>query len=169
MRSVLARTSCLAALLTASPAMAADYVLGVGPGTTSTDFGASATQSGTLDDRYFFTIPAGSTNGFVGSIALTDLLDVDLDDVSIDDDIAFTQIASDGIELWTLDATAIAAGTHFIHIVGSWGDTGGSYAGTLNFAPNAVPEPATWGLMILGFGALGGALRRRSTKVGYTA
>lgn len=25
----------------------------------------------------------------------------------------------------------------------------------------AVPEPATWGLMILGFGAVGGALRRR--------
>jgi hypothetical protein len=36
-----------------------------------------------------------------------------------------------------------------------------------DFAPNnamlaaAVPEPATWALMILGFGAAGGALRRR--------
>jgi hypothetical protein len=26
----------------------------------------------------------------------------------------------------------------------------------------AVPEPATWGMMITGFGALGGVLRRRS-------
>lgn len=25
----------------------------------------------------------------------------------------------------------------------------------------AVPEPATWGIMILGFGAIGGAMRRR--------
>jgi hypothetical protein len=24
-----------------------------------------------------------------------------------------------------------------------------------------VPEPATWGMVILGFGAVGGALRRR--------
>ncbi|KQT32140.1 coagulation factor 5/8 type domain-containing protein [Sphingomonas sp. Leaf412] len=27
-----------------------------------------------------------------------------------------------------------------------------------------VPEPATWGLMILGFGAIGGAMRRRATR-----
>ncbi|WEK44717.1 MAG: choice-of-anchor C family protein [Candidatus Sphingomonas colombiensis] len=31
----------------------------------------------------------------------------------------------------------------------------------LTFA--GVPEPATWGLMILGFGAVGGAMRRRNT------
>ena len=29
----------------------------------------------------------------------------------------------------------------------------------------AVPEPATWGMMILGFGVVGAAMRRRSTKV----
>lgn len=29
---------------------------------------------------------------------------------------------------------------------------------------SAVPEPATWGLMILGFGAIGGAMRRRNHK-----
>ena len=29
----------------------------------------------------------------------------------------------------------------------------------------AVPEPATWALFILGFGAVGGALRRRSNRV----
>jgi hypothetical protein len=30
-----------------------------------------------------------------------------------------------------------------------------------------VPEPATWAMMILGMGAVGGALRRRSTKVTF--
>lgn len=29
---------------------------------------------------------------------------------------------------------------------------------------SAVPEPATWGLMILGFGAVGASLRRRSSR-----
>jgi hypothetical protein len=32
---------------------------------------------------------------------------------------------------------------------------------TLTISETAVPEPATWGLMILGFGAVGAALRRR--------
>jgi hypothetical protein len=31
----------------------------------------------------------------------------------------------------------------------------------LRIAGTAVPEPTTWGLMILGFGAIGGGLRRR--------
>lgn len=37
-------------------------------------------------------------------------------------------------------------------------------------AASAVPEPATWGMMILGFGMIGGVMRRRAkvtTKVSY--
>jgi hypothetical protein len=39
----------------------------------------------------------------------------------------------------------------------------GSFGG--NVTINAVPEPATWALFILGFGALGFAMRRRSSNV----
>jgi hypothetical protein len=35
----------------------------------------------------------------------------------------------------------------------------------LVLASGAVPEPATWAFMILGFGAIGGALRRRKANV----
>lgn len=31
---------------------------------------------------------------------------------------------------------------------------------------NAVPEPATWALLIAGFGAVGGSMRRRSQTAG---
>jgi hypothetical protein len=31
----------------------------------------------------------------------------------------------------------------------------------------AVPEPATWAMMIMGFGLVGGVMRRRSTKVAF--
>ncbi len=38
----------------------------------------------------------------------------------------------------------------------------GNYAGNLAFAvQNSVPEPATWAMMILGFGGIGAVLRRR--------
>ncbi len=33
--------------------------------------------------------------------------------------------------------------------------------------PGAVPEPATWALLILGFGAIGSAMRRRRLAVSY--
>ncbi len=32
-----------------------------------------------------------------------------------------------------------------------------------------VPEPATWAMMIIGFGLVGGAMRRRATRVSYAA
>ena len=40
-----------------------------------------------------------------------------------------------------------------------------SYSGTLSFGTAAVPEPATWALMLLGFGALGVSMRRRRQGV----
>ena len=46
----------------------------------------------------------------------------------------------------------------------------GSVAQRPNFAPigPSVPEPATWGMMILGFGVAGAAMRRRTTtKVSF--
>jgi hypothetical protein len=33
--------------------------------------------------------------------------------------------------------------------------------------PNAVPEPATWGLMIAGFAMVGTAMRRRKTRIAF--
>jgi hypothetical protein len=39
--------------------------------------------------------------------------------------------------------------------------------GGFGYSPQAVPEPATWAMMILGMGAVGGAMRRR-TRTGVT-
>ena len=47
----------------------------------------------------------------------------------------------------------------------TFGAGNGTFNGTANLT--AVPEPATWGMMIMGFGLLGGVMRRRSTKVAF--
>jgi hypothetical protein len=54
----------------------------------------------------------------------------------------------------------VAAGTYDLHLAGFTGNKAATYAGTIDFAP--VPEPATWAMMIAGFGLAGVALRRRS-------
>jgi hypothetical protein len=66
-------------------------------------------------------------------------------------------------EAWDLSGLHLAAGSYVIHITGDRGDAS-SFDGNLNFAQsNAVPEPATWAMMLLGFGAIGWQLRRRRT------
>jgi hypothetical protein len=45
--------------------------------------------------------------------------------------------------------------------------TAGEVAGLLPPGAGAVPEPASWALMIAGFGLVGGAMRRRATKVSF--
>ena len=43
-------------------------------------------------------------------------------------------------------------------------DYAGQFAYTASTVAGVVPEPAIWGLMMLGFGAMGGAMRTRTRK-----
>lgn len=71
-----------------------------------------------------------------------------------------------------------SAGNALGTVTGPWSETvryrlnftggnGSNFNGTANLT--AVPEPATWGLMLLGFGAMGGMLRtrRQTPRVRY--
>lgn len=58
----------------------------------------------------------------------------------------------------------VSAGTYSVIVLGD--GAAGTPAGlAVRLDTLAVPEPATWGLMILGFGAVGAAMRRRKTSV----
>lgn len=54
-----------------------------------------------------------------------------------------------------------------VHPAGNYANdsTGINFVLSTNAGPTAVPEPATWGLMITGFGLAGSALRRRYRAV----
>jgi len=64
-------------------------------------------------------------------------------------------------EQFDLSGLFLTAGSYTIHITGTRGSAS-SFDGNLNFAAGTqLPEPATWALMLLGFGAVGWQLRRR--------
>src|ERR1041385_3537863 len=73
--------------------------------------------------------------------------------------------ASGPNEFWGLDTTFIPMGTDKLTIMGDNNDTG-DLGGTVTINPAAVPEPATWALMLLGLGAVGWQLRRRKNALG---
>ncbi|NUS99710.1 MAG: PEP-CTERM sorting domain-containing protein [Sphingomonas sp.] len=65
-------------------------------------------------------------------------------------------------ERWLSPETGLIAGTYTLTINGTTGPDG-VMGGHIDIA--AVPEPATWAMMFLGFGAVGYALRRRRRPV----
>ncbi len=63
-------------------------------------------------------------------------------------------------EFWNLDDTFLASG-HTRSSSTAITATRVRFAGTITITDHGVPEPATWAMMVLGFGAVGFALRRK--------
>jgi hypothetical protein len=67
-------------------------------------------------------------------------------------------------EFWNLDDQFLAAGQYTLVLNGNNSDTG-ALAGTITITDHGVPEPATWAMMLVGFGAIGWQLRRRRSSL----
>jgi hypothetical protein len=114
-----------------------------------------------LDGIYGFTLTTTATTRSGAIVAATD---VDFTAAWISDGMGgtwnlFPDVDNTDInEDWGLANIFLPAGTYTFHIQGTRG-TNSSYQGGVAFA--AVPEPATWAMMLMGFGAIGFAMRRR--------
>lgn len=146
-------------------------------GPVSATYGRSGLGVGTFTDNFIFTIGADG----IGSGSITSILaglpggatDLDFLDVKFDNGTqVFDILTSNGgsTESGGLANVPIFAGVQNTLSVTYESRGAGSYGGSLAFEASAVPEPATWGMMLLGFGAMGLVLRRRrqgQTKVSY--
>jgi hypothetical protein len=145
---------------------AADMNIKTGPnGTITANFGNSGIASGLFTDTFSFTIGADGTGSgtvstgadlFLG-INDTDLLSVFVNGVQVQ---GLTNPAQ--FEFGFIAGVPILAGVLNQVVINGFSRGNGSYASTATFTPAAIPEPATWAFMLLGFGAIGMAARHRS-------
>lgn len=76
-----------------------------------------------------------------------------------------TLAASDPYAAYTMGFTAASAGSLSVFFSAAGGDSVGPILDNVSLdvrtPTGAIPEPSTWAMMLLGFGTLGAALRRR--------
>lgn len=170
----------VAALVAAAPAQAATVLFTSGTnidlvetdGIYSGAFEAVALEDG--NDANFmatftFTTPfAGNAIASAISIALNPRSNIDFDAIAING--VFGRVLNGMLDTAFTDAVLVPGGENRLSIMGRLNPPSGQgtagFGGNVTFAAaGLVPEPATWGLFILGFGAIGGALRRRNSAL----
>ena len=160
----LALSATVAALALAPSVQAATAITLVSNGNVLTaDFGASHTVTGTFSDEFTFTVPTNTgADVLVATVARFASANIDFDPLlSSFDGSPFDSYQGPGvIEALNSFTGPLTPGPHSMIIAGNLTGSAGSYSGTLNIY--AVPEVATWVMMIAGFGLAGVALRRRA-------
>jgi hypothetical protein len=177
--SAIATLAASAALVLASPAYAgksnksvltevdASSMVIDGPTTVGSETTIGFTEAGLANPT--FTEWLTFTNDLAGVYALT--LDTSSSGIDFTSAILtgpggpyeLVEEFDNGIaEFWNLSSLFLEAGTYTLTINGDNRSTG-SLGGTVTI--NAVPEPGTWAMMLLGFGAAGFAMRRRRTAL----
>jgi len=183
MKSVVAIAVAAAAVVgAAAPAAAATFPVGSSnftatAGAGGTFAGAFKNQgigSGTFSDVFTFTLPTNGLGSGTVTTSVTDLgsvNDLDFTSVTINDIAAqITKTAGGAFEVAFINNVPIIAGQLNRLVVNGVSRGNGAYGGQATFTPvtSAVPEPATWAMMIMGFGVVGYAMRRRRTTVRFS-
>ncbi|HEV2594307.1 MAG TPA: FxDxF family PEP-CTERM protein [Sphingomicrobium sp.] len=174
LKSGLAIIGASALAFTSTSAIASETLTPINSATlnaagTSGPFGAVIAGQSSFTDQFTFNLDNSAfTNGQVGTVALFNLLNINFTSIFIDSVAnSFTKTSNPGNpEQWSLVSPAsLASGGHILYVNGNLvnGPGNASYSGTLNIS--AVPELGTWGLMLLGFGAVGIVMRSRRRRM----
>jgi hypothetical protein len=182
MKSLVAITMAAAATLGAASAEAATFPVGSpnftatagAGGTFSGAFKNTGIAAGEFSDTFTFTLPTSGLGSGTVTTSVTDLgsvNDLDFTSVTINGFAALLTKTNEGrFEVAFVNNVPIVAGELNRLVVNGLSRGNGAYGGQATFTPvnSAVPEPATWAMMIMGFGVVGYAMRRRRTAVRFS-
>lgn len=180
-KALLAAGAATFAFVSFSSAQAATFPVGspnftATPGPNGTFAGAffnTGIAAGAFTDTFTFTLPSDgfgsgtvtTSANFVGSANDLDFTSVLINGVAAD----LTSAGGGVFESAYKNMIPIVAGQLNTITVTGFSRGNGAYGGQASFIPSAVPEPATWAMMLVGFAMLGAAsrYRRRSQAVVY--
>lgn len=144
-----------------------------GDGSGTADFGDKGISTSTFSDTFTFTLPTGFASGSVTTVLVGASTDVSFTTVSLNGT-PFNVSTTGTTDTRTLVGLPVTSGPQTLVVAGNVnpgspvsGPFNGAFGGSLSFQPGGVPEPASWALMMLGFGGLGGVLRskRRQSRL----
>ncbi len=124
--------------------------------------GKAATAGNGLSDTFTLSLDEASvfTSAFLHSIASPT---GDLDFVSVNfDGVHFFDLVNGFFSDASIALVPLAAGDHTLNVTYNSTKAGVTYSGDISIVP--VPEPATWGLMLIGIGAVGVTMRHRMQR-----
>ena len=117
-------------------------------------FSAVIDFNNTLGGDYYASLTTASPNVFFNTLTIYALLG------GVPTGSAVMQYSGGPTHAITLLPASFGAGNYRLTFGGTTSGGGGE-AGTLSFFA-AVPEPSTWAMMLIGFGAIGLTMRRRT-------
>jgi hypothetical protein len=165
---LLAAAAATATIAFAPAANAAQTIVISGPSGTFGDdevvCGAGQATPCSFTRTFNFTTQAGFelVNATISSIASSAMTDINFNNVTLNG-VSFDIVRTGASEFRELVNRALnPVGSNNTILV--TGTTGGNaaFSGTLSFA--AVPEPTTWAMMLIGFGAVGYSMRKRPSR-----
>ena len=173
MNKIALTLTALAATALSTAAPAAVTVVNTGPVITANSGTYSAKLTGTsgaFTDVISFFAPVGFnlqsadiTSNYTGS---NKKANIDFTSVLLNG-VAFNIVSTGQSEIRSIFDQPLLAGWNTITVTGNAGVgaklADAAFSGTLSFG-NAVPEPATWALMLLGIGGIGAGMRRRNVS-----
>lgn len=132
-------------------------------------YGADILGAGLFEAAFEFAVPSSGSAGvsftsisFTTQNAIKNLV-VSLNGVSY----PISEMGTAGVfsHKFGLFSQNVGSGTQMLRVSGeAVNPVSSSFGGSINFIA-AVPEPASWALMIGGFGLVGGAMRRRAKQI----